>query len=199
VVDGRIGLSEPVMSVDAPTTNPAVPRKRGAARGRLLDLAETAVLEKGFSGTSIEELIVGAGITKSGFFYHFPDKSALAKALLERFLERDFALLEEIFARAEELDDDPLHCYLIALKMLAEVFADLPNGHPGCLVAATAYQEQLFSQEVRDLNHAGVKALRARFRKHLDRIVESRALRDPAVLPQQLLLYRDFIRMLFQP
>jgi AcrR family transcriptional regulator len=43
-------------------------------RQRLLDLAEEAVLAKGFAATSIEELIAAAGITKSGFFYHFRDK-----------------------------------------------------------------------------------------------------------------------------
>jgi AcrR family transcriptional regulator len=95
------------MSVDAPTTNPAVPRKRGAARGRLLDLAETAVLEKGFSGTSIEELIVGAGITKSGFFYHFPDKSALAKALLWRGTTLMGLMLADLLAAFEYLAARP--------------------------------------------------------------------------------------------
>ena len=54
------------------------PRRKSDARERLLQLAEQAVLEKGFSATSIEELIAGAGITKSGFFYHFKDKTELA-------------------------------------------------------------------------------------------------------------------------
>ena len=45
--------------------------------------------QKGFAATSIDELIAGAGITKSGFFYHFKDKTELAKALLLRYLERD--------------------------------------------------------------------------------------------------------------
>jgi AcrR family transcriptional regulator len=59
--------------------------KRGDTRERLLALAEEAVLAKGFAGTSIEELIAAAGITKSGFFYHFKDKGDLAKALLLRY------------------------------------------------------------------------------------------------------------------
>jgi AcrR family transcriptional regulator len=41
-------------------------------RERLLDLAEERVLHKGFASTSIDELIAAAGITKSGFFYHYP-------------------------------------------------------------------------------------------------------------------------------
>jgi AcrR family transcriptional regulator len=50
-------------------------RKGTDTRERILELAEAAVLEKGFAATSIDELITGASITKSGFFYHFKDKS----------------------------------------------------------------------------------------------------------------------------
>ena len=64
-------------------------------RERILDLAQDAVLHKGFAATSIDELIAAAGITKSGFFYHFRDKNDLAKALLKRYLERDDAIFDE--------------------------------------------------------------------------------------------------------
>ena len=47
------------------------PRKGSDTRERILEVAEAAVLEKGFAGTSIEEVIAAVGITKSGFFYHF--------------------------------------------------------------------------------------------------------------------------------
>jgi Bacterial regulatory proteins, tetR family len=56
------------------------PLKGSDTREHILDVAEAAVLEKGFAATSIEELIA-VGITKSGFFYHFKDKNELAKAL----------------------------------------------------------------------------------------------------------------------
>jgi AcrR family transcriptional regulator len=59
-----------------------LPKKRTDTRERLLELAEAAILEKGFSATSIDELIAAAGITKSGFFYHINYKNELAKALM---------------------------------------------------------------------------------------------------------------------
>jgi TetR/AcrR family transcriptional repressor of nem operon len=65
-----------------------VPRKSVDTRERLLELAESAVLAKGFAATSIDELIAAAGISKSGFFYHFKDKGELAKGLLVRYLDR---------------------------------------------------------------------------------------------------------------
>ena len=53
-------------------------------RQRILDIAETAVLSKGFEATSIDEIIAEAEITKSGFYYHFADKNMLARAMLKR-------------------------------------------------------------------------------------------------------------------
>lgn len=193
-------------------------------RERLLDLAEDAVLHKGFASTSIEELIAAAGITKSGFFYHFRDKNDLAKALLKRYLERDDAIFDDLFARADALNEDPLHGYLVFLKMLADLMADLPTGHPGCIVASYCYQDQLFSSDVRELNASGVRAWRARMRKRLDLIAErypprlevnldamadmlsavadggiilSKTLAQPKHLPEQIMLYRSFVRLVF--
>ena len=40
-------------------------------RSRILDIAEAAVLEKGFEATSIDEIVAGADISRGGFFFHF--------------------------------------------------------------------------------------------------------------------------------
>lgn len=194
-------------------------------RSRLMDIAEAAVLAKGFGATSIEELITEAGITKGGFFYHFPDKNALARALLVRYLEREEDLLDGIFGRARELHEDPLHAFLIGLKLLAELMDDLPNGHPGCLVATYCYNERLFDRDVRDLYTEALLTWRARFRAYLEEIAErhpprepvdldaladmvnntveggiimSKALRDPSVLGKQVLQLRTYIKLLFE-
>ena len=200
------------------------PRKGEETRERILDAAETSVLEKGFAATSIEELIAAVGITKSGFFYHFKDKGALAKALLVRYIEREDALFGELFARADELNEDPLHGFLVGLKMLSELLADLPGGHPGCLVASYCYQDRLFDREVRELNAAAVLGWRRRFRERLELIaaryqprmqvdlddladmlsviadggiILAKVTKDKDALPRQVLLYRDFVRAVF--
>jgi TetR/AcrR family transcriptional repressor of nem operon len=196
----------------------------GDTRQRILDVAQAAVLEKGFSATSIEEIIVAVGITKSGFFYHFADKGELAHAMLERYLARERELFDEIFARADELSEDPLHAFLIALKLFAEMFENLPQAHPGCLTAAYCYQDRQFDRRVRELNAAGILAWRERFRTRLERIAEryppkmeadlsdvadmmsaladggiilSKALDEPKALPRMINLYRNFVRTLF--
>ena len=204
----------------------APPRRGSDTRERILETAEAAVLAKGFAATSIDELIAAVGITKSGFFYHFKDKGELAKAMLLRYLERDKALLDDMFARADELNEDPLHGFLVGLKLFAEMMANLPDGHPGCLAASFCYQDQLFNREIRKLNAEGMLAWRIRFRERLDVIVKrypprhdvdldamadmmstlvegglvlGRALNDVTILPRQVLLYRDFVRAVFAP
>lgn len=198
--------------------------KSETTREQLLVAAETAVLAKGFGATSIDELIAAVGISKSGFFYHFRDKSELAKALLHRYVDADDRLLDDIFGKADDLHDDPLHAFLIAMKMIADVFRDLPSGHPGCMVASVCYHEHQFNGEVRDLNTQAVLAWRSRFRGRLEQIaglyppriavslddladmfssvidggiIISRVTRDPEALARQLLLYRDFVRLVF--
>ena len=91
--------------------------KGGDTRERILDAAESAVLDKGFAATSIEELIAAVGITKSGFFYHFKDKNDMARQLFDRFLSEDESIIETLQTRARELSDDPLQCFLIFLNL----------------------------------------------------------------------------------
>lgn len=201
------------------------PRRKGDdTRERILAVAEAAVLAKGFAGTSIDEIIAEVGITKSGFFYHFKDKGELAKGMMLRYLEQDRAVLDELFRRGDDLHNDPLHGFLVGLKLFAEMFADLPGAHPGCLAASFAYQDQLFNRDIRALNSDGILAWRKRFRERFEAIAEiyppkqkvdfdaladmaatlvegglvmGRMLNDNSVLPKQILLYRDFVQAIF--
>jgi TetR/AcrR family transcriptional repressor of nem operon len=193
-------------------------------RERLLDIAQDAVLHKGFAGTSLDEIICEAGITKSGFFYHFRDKNDLAKALLQRYLDNEWRVFEDLFRQAEELSDDPLHSFLIFLKLFADLMSDIPNGHPGCLVASYVYQDYLFSQEVRRMTTEGHRIWRTRFRERLDRIaaryppkieinlddmadmlsavadggiILGKSLSEPGVLTRQIMQYRAYVKLVF--
>ncbi|MEM9229139.1 MAG: hypothetical protein AAGB10_05975 [Pseudomonadota bacterium] len=74
------------------------------------------------------------------------------------------------FARARELNDDSLHCMLIGLKLLAEMLEEMPKGHPGCVIASTAYQDRLFDEGVRELNRQATLGWRKRFRGMFEEI-----------------------------
>lgn len=197
-----------------------------ATRERLLEIAEASVLSKGFAATSIEEIIAEAGLTKSGFFYHFKDKNELARDMLERYVKANDTVFAEVFGRGEELADDPLQSFLIGLKLLAETLADLPNGHPGCLIASVCYQERLFDREVRDLTSQSVSIWNRFFAQKLEAIaarhppvepvdieqmaqmlscivdggiIMSKVLNDPGILPRQVLMFRAYVKLAFSP
>ena len=195
-------------------------------RARIMDVAQDAVLAKGFDATSIEEIVAGAEITKGGFFYHFKDKNELALSLIERHILVEDVLFDDLLARAAQLDDDPLHAALIFLKLLAELFDDMPKGHPGCIVATAANQDRLFDARVHEANKRAALGWRDRFRKMFDGIAEvyppndqvefealadfvstvvegalvmSRSLRDPSIAGRQVMVLRSYVKLLFTP
>lgn len=198
--------------------------KGEATKDRLLDIAERHILQNGFAATSIDNLIMEAGITKGGFFYHFDGKNALAYALMQRYREQDAFLFSGLFNRAEELTDDPLQQMLVFVKLLAEMMADLEGLHPGCLVASFTYESHQVNEEVRKITADIVLDWRRLFKEQIDKIntrytvnsdarsddladmlstiieggiVVSRALNDPSILAKQLMEYRTYIQLLY--
>src|SRR6187549_2543870 len=127
-------------------TGPAVQLDSGAqtkgekTRERIMDIAYDSIVQKGFAATSIEELVEAAGITKSGFFYHFRDKHDLARQVVARHTGENATFLDDMARRARELSDDPLHSFLVFLKLYAEAMDQMVDEHPGCLVATVTFQ-----------------------------------------------------------
>ena len=211
-------------------TGPAVqlrekPASKGArTRAKIMDVAYDAIVQKGFAATSIDELVEAAGITKSGFFYHFKDKNDLARKLFDRFLAEDEGIIDTLEERARSLADDPLQSFLIFLNLYAQLMDEMEELHPGCMVATITYQEQLFDQTMRQMNVDYLLRMRERFERWLADITErhepretvhaadladmltanvegaiilSKALRDPGLMGRQMRLYREHVKLLF--
>lgn len=211
-------------------TGPAVHLESGAqtkgerTRERILDVAYLSIVEKGFAATSIEELVEAAGITKSGFFYHFRDKNDMARQLFDRFLGEDEAIVDTLERRARELSDDPLQSLLIFLNLYAQMMDEMDSLHPGCMVATVTYQERIFDPALKQMNVDYLIRMRERFAAWLDEvrvrypprmdvdlealadhltvvvegaIVQSKALNDLSVMGAQVRLFRTHVRLLF--
>ena len=211
-------------------TGPAVQLQSGAktkgerTRERLLDVAYDSIVQKGFAATSVEELVEAAGITKSGFFYHFKDKNDLARQLFDRFLDEDEGIVDTLAHRARELSDDPLQSLLIFLNLYAQMMDDMETLHPGCMVATVTYQERLFDSEMKRMNVDYLMRMRSRFRNWFDEIavtnppradvdldalsdqltvivegaiIYAKALQDRALMGKQTRLFRSYIKLLF--
>ncbi|MEM8563053.1 MAG: TetR/AcrR family transcriptional regulator [Pseudomonadota bacterium] len=198
--------------------------RSNSSRERILECAEAVILNKGFTGTSIDDIIDKASITKGGFFYHFDGKTGLAEALVERFLVQDTQIFLDLFEEAEDLTEDPLHRLLIFLKLLAQKFGNMPETHPGCLVASFTYDSIHFNERVRELISIGIYNWRELIMQRLQKIDEqytmtanishetladmftvvieggivlARNLDQNQLLADQILAYRSYVRMLY--
>ncbi len=198
--------------------------RANSSRDRILQCAESIILNRGFSATSIEDIIEKAAITKGGFFYHFDSKASLARALVERYLLQDDEFFNGLFAQAAELSEDPLHQLLIFLKLFSDAMSALETTHPGCLVVSFTYENHQFEDEIRELIQQGLLSWRKMISSRLEQVCDkyemkgdasiealadmfissieggiilSRAFQDNQLLVNQVLAYRNYLRLLF--
>ncbi|MDP1930728.1 MAG: TetR/AcrR family transcriptional regulator [Gammaproteobacteria bacterium] len=200
--------------------------RANSSRERILTVAESIILQKGYTGTNIEEILDKAAITKGGFFYHFNGKGELARALVERYIEHDRAVFMELLERADSLSEDPLQRALIFLNLFSEMVSGMNATHPGCLVAAFTYELQQFDEDVRKRMEVGVMEWRRlvaerlhlvmeRYKPRLDvsvdvladmftstlegGIILARVLDNNQALIDQVQAYRTHLRLIFDP
>ena len=107
----------------------------------LLDTAEQAARARGFDGFSYADLAEAVGIRKASIHYHFPTKSSLSEALMERYQETLTAACEAIDER-EGTGADRLRA-LIAIYRNA-----LNNGKTLCLCVSFIASRESLSDDV---------------------------------------------------
>lgn len=203
-----------------------MPRDGTATREKIMDWAESLILDRGYSGMTVDRLLEAAGLTKGAFFYHFKSKDDLARALIRRFAERDARTYEETWARAEKLAGDPLQRILIFVGLFEEMFAGLTDPHPGCLYASYVYEWQQFDSDTRHVIADSFLLWRRELAAKFDEIaamypprvpvdtaaladaftviiegafVMGKALEDPKMVAAQLHQFRSYIELLFSP
>lgn len=105
-------------------TEPVPPRRATHTVGSLLDAAVQVFNERGYDGTSMEDLARAAGITKSSIYHHVRGKEALLGMALDAALAELFAVLDEPASR-----EGPARCRLEhVLRRSVEVLdAELPS------------------------------------------------------------------------
>lgn len=201
-----------------------MPRDGSATRSRLLDAAQGIVLERGFAGTSVDDVLAQAGSTKGAFFHHFASKADLGRALVDRWAQAATDHLERTMARAEQLAADPLERLLTFTDLLVDEAGDLAPDQVGCLYASFLYERGMVDAPTRAVIAGSMRLWRGRLadliaeaaeahppRSPVDPVeladqllivfeggfVVSRALDDPGVVGRQLAQYRDHLRLLF--
>ena len=110
---------------------------------RLMDAAEHAVRHRGADGFSYADLSAQVGVRKASIHYHFPTKSDLLTAIMNRYAKR---VLDALTAYSEEL---PSACEQ-AGACISLYRNALLEGTALCLCVAYSVSESVLSDETRD-------------------------------------------------
>jgi TetR/AcrR family transcriptional repressor of nem operon len=113
-------------------------------RERILATAEPLVLQRGFAGTSLDDILKASDLTKGAFFHHFKGKGDLARALVERFAKKEDDLFRAFAAEADALHGDPLDAAIAFLRLYEAHVEALADPLGGCIFAVYTYESQHF-------------------------------------------------------
>lgn len=117
--------------------------------------------EKGFSETSIQDIVDALGVTKGTFYYYFSSKQQLLADIHQAFIEDILTQEKEIFADSNK--DCKTKIYEIVRMLMRSIEKQGPAA-------------RIFFREIRHLKEhhvAGVIEKRDQFRLYLQRVVET--------------------------
>jgi AcrR family transcriptional regulator len=86
----------------------------GGARARILEAADHLAHEAGPAHLVLDAVAARAGVSKGGLLYHFPSKTHLLTALVDRHLERFEAQIDRKRRQADEPGPRALAAYVDA-------------------------------------------------------------------------------------
>jgi AcrR family transcriptional regulator len=121
------------------TLAPTATDRGSETRRRILEVAAEAFADRGYAGTSLSDVLKASGVTKGGFYFHFPSKEALALATLRHKQEqwtsvvmaavlRHPRAVDQLDAMVAALCD--LHEQDRACRAISRLCTELGDGHP---------------------------------------------------------------------
>ncbi len=91
-------------------------RNPAETRERLVLAAVGLILRQGFSATSVDQICAEAGVTKGGFFHHFPNKDAIGLAAAQGWFDHVTTIYTEALQGADPDPLEQLHAFFDALE-----------------------------------------------------------------------------------
>jgi AcrR family transcriptional regulator len=104
---------------------PHVQEKRRRRRGEILGAALGAFREKGFHGTTLDDIAERLGVRKAALYHYFPDK----QAILQECHQESLGELQRILREARKLDtatDKLAHIIHEHVRVMAETLQGSP-------------------------------------------------------------------------
>ncbi|GIJ70811.1 TetR/AcrR family transcriptional regulator [Virgisporangium ochraceum] len=201
-----------------------VPRDGNPTRERIMRTAERLMTEQGYSATSVDQVIAGAGSSKGAFFHHFASKTDLAAHVVDRYVAADLAHLDAGLAATADIADPAAR--LVAFLRFYEDGADgLMAEQSGCLYATVLAEREFTGSEVNrrvaaaarvwrdalvDLLRPALAGRRSAAGIDLDALADHlyttfeggfilcRTLESPAAMRAQLRIYRQLVEALLR-
>jgi TetR/AcrR family transcriptional regulator len=107
-------------------SSPHVRKKRRRRRDEILGSALRTFREKGFYGTTLEEIASNLGLRKTALYYYFPDKEAILFECHRISLDELARVMEETYARFETASDRLSHVIREHVRVMTEVLEGSP-------------------------------------------------------------------------
>ncbi len=111
-------------------------------RSRILDAGEKLVQLRGFNGFSYADIAAEVSLTKASLHYHFPSKTDLGEALLERYRTR--------FAESLERIDEEVSAAPAKLVGYADLYGRVLREDRMCLCGMLAAEYETLPGRMRD-------------------------------------------------
>jgi AcrR family transcriptional regulator len=92
----------------------------GETRQQILGAALKRFADAGYAGTSVQDIVNAASVTKPTLYYHFQNKAGLYQALVDRAHDERLRLMQEAATRADSLPEK-------LIEILAALFEFLQN------------------------------------------------------------------------
>ncbi len=105
------------------------------AKQKVIDAAQQLMTSRGYSATTVDEIVKLAGVAKGSFYHAFQSKEELAIAALEDYEEKGWALVSN--GPYVEIDD-PVERALAFVQFIEDKSADL-WAH-GCLLGSVSIE-----------------------------------------------------------
>lgn len=83
---------------------------------RVIEVAATLFLEKGFAYTSMDELVRVSKVSKSNVYYHFSNKEVLLEGVVDYWIEMYQSAIDDVISQNQFLVEDRIQQFLKQLS-----------------------------------------------------------------------------------
>jgi len=140
--------------------------KAEATRQKILETGHALVLQKGFVGVGLQEVLKASGVPKGSFYYYFPSKEAFGCDLLQQYVEGYLALMDQLLAA--DLPDGRTRLMRYWGAWLAGAEDPARGWAEDCLVVKLAAEVADLSEDMRQVLSEGTEALIARIAQMIE-------------------------------